>query len=134
MSDFGSVLKRLRKEKKLTLVELAKKTGYSQPYLSQLENNKRGRQPSVETINTLAEALNIPNGTLLMMAGLIDGDPFEFSFNQYEQKRMEDTASFDMDIRQMLKSKDEMFYDGKKLTTEQKKKAVAILDALFYQE
>ncbi|WP_197253638.1 helix-turn-helix domain-containing protein [Paenibacillus dendritiformis] len=43
--EFGAFIKQKRKEKGLTLVELAKKSELSHSYLSQLENGKRNLPP-----------------------------------------------------------------------------------------
>lgn len=53
----GSILRftRLSKEIGLTLSDLAKKTGLSQPYLSMIENGKK--TPTVETLFKIIEAL-----------------------------------------------------------------------------
>lgn len=53
----GSILRftRLSKEIGLTLSDLAKKTGLSQPYLSMIENGKK--TPTVETLFKIIEVL-----------------------------------------------------------------------------
>lgn len=53
-----SRLKALRRWKDVTQLDLSRKTGISQGYLSDLENGHRAGTP--ETITKLAEALNIP--------------------------------------------------------------------------
>ena len=45
MTPFGLKLKSLRKEKKVSITELAKTLKISTAYLSMLENGKRGRPP-----------------------------------------------------------------------------------------
>ena len=54
----GDMLRIERKKKGLTLVELAKITGISRPYLSQLEGGTK-QNPSDRNIRILAEALGI---------------------------------------------------------------------------
>lgn len=53
----GDNIKQIRKEKKLTQQELAKKMGISRSYLSDVENNRYN--PSSKTIETLAEKLDV---------------------------------------------------------------------------
>ncbi|WP_158629960.1 helix-turn-helix domain-containing protein [Cohnella sp. AR92] len=69
--EFGEYVRSLRKEQKLTLVELAKASDVSQPYLSNIENGNRGI-PSIEILNKLAGPLGVPNSTLLLRAGYAD--------------------------------------------------------------
>lgn len=54
----GDMLRIKRKEKNLTLVELAEITGISRPYLSQLEGGSK-QNPSERNIRILAEHLDI---------------------------------------------------------------------------
>jgi transcriptional regulator with XRE-family HTH domain len=61
----GENLKSYRKEKSLTQKTLAKKLGISTSYMSELESNKRN--PSIETVNKIAEKLNI--STLYLLEG-----------------------------------------------------------------
>ena len=62
----GERLKRSRKEKGLTLDALAKKTGFSKSYLSQLENFKR--EPSIGTLTKIAYALGVE--ALFLISGV----------------------------------------------------------------
>ncbi|GAC42262.1 helix-turn-helix domain-containing protein [Paenibacillus popilliae] len=57
--EFGAFLRKTRKEKGMTLVELAKKVGLSHSYLSQIENGKRNLPPMTTQIK-LARALKVP--------------------------------------------------------------------------
>lgn len=50
-------IKRLREEKKITQKDLARMADVSQPYLFDLENNRRGGKP--ETIMRIADALGV---------------------------------------------------------------------------
>ena len=57
--NIGKTIKELRKRKGLSQQELAKLTGISQTYISQLEKNA-DRNPSVEILNKISKALEIP--------------------------------------------------------------------------
>lgn len=57
--EIGEEIKRARKSKKLTLRELAEKTGISHSYLSQLENG-RGKNPSAAFLKAISDALDAP--------------------------------------------------------------------------
>lgn len=50
-------MKQIRKEKGITLTDLANKTGISIGYLSHLENGTR-KNPSIEIMDKISKALN----------------------------------------------------------------------------
>lgn len=56
-SAIGNRIKSKRLENKLSLNELAKKTGFTKSYLSQIENLKR--EPSISTLTKIAFALGV---------------------------------------------------------------------------
>ncbi|ASV67226.1 helix-turn-helix domain-containing protein [Cytobacillus kochii] len=66
--EFGSELKKLRKERKMTLIELGAKIDLTQAYLSMIENGKQGI-PTPGTLKKIAKGLNIHHAKLMEMAG-----------------------------------------------------------------
>jgi transcriptional regulator with XRE-family HTH domain len=56
-SEIGRKIKQLRTERKLNLMELADKTGFTKGYLSKVENSKKS--PPVSTLITIATALGV---------------------------------------------------------------------------
>ncbi|RAL21406.1 helix-turn-helix domain-containing protein [Thermoflavimicrobium daqui] len=56
--DIGANIREIRKQKKLTITQIADGTGLSKGFLSNVENNKTS--PSVETLNSIAKFLNVP--------------------------------------------------------------------------
>lgn len=62
----GSVIKDIRKRKKITQTQLAELSNITQTYLSQIENNQK--EPAIQTIKSIAENLAIPLPVLLFMA------------------------------------------------------------------
>lgn len=52
------ILKKIRKEKGLTLTELAERTGYTASFLSQLERGKKN--PSLAALRTISNVLEVP--------------------------------------------------------------------------
>lgn len=58
LSTVSANLKKIRKEKKLTLRELAEKSGVSNSYLSQLENGKT-KNPTTEVLQKIASGLDV---------------------------------------------------------------------------
>lgn len=68
MSDsFGEYIRELRKKKRLTLVQLSNLSGVSNPYLSQIENDKF--IPSPEILRKLSEPLGVNQLELLLKSG-----------------------------------------------------------------
>jgi transcriptional regulator with XRE-family HTH domain len=54
----GAQIRRLRRERSLTLAEVADRSGLNIGYLSQIENDKAS--PSLETLAALAAAIDVP--------------------------------------------------------------------------
>lgn len=69
----GEIIKKARMEKGLSLRELARKSGVSQPYLSQLESGQNNN-PTLEVLIKLADALGITLKEMLIEAELIESD------------------------------------------------------------
>jgi len=61
ISKVGSIISRERKQRQMTIAELAAKAGISNGLLSQLERGLGN--PSIETLSQLARTLSIPIGT-----------------------------------------------------------------------
>lgn len=55
----GDNIRKIRKDKKISINKLSKATSISLGYLSDLENNK-SKNPSFEKLNTIAKALGVP--------------------------------------------------------------------------
>ena len=59
----GSLIRHIRKEKKLTLKSIAEKAGISEGFLSQVENNVNS--PSVDTLSKICDAIGVQAGDIL---------------------------------------------------------------------
>jgi len=68
---FGQKIRNLRKNKGLTLRELAKRVGINFTYLSKIETGKSGYTPSVKTISNLAKSLEADQVELMLLANKI---------------------------------------------------------------
>ena len=71
MNDFGEYLRKLREGQKLSLREMAAKTGVSVSYITQMENGKR-KAPGPDVLKRLAPAYNVPVRDLLKAAGYME--------------------------------------------------------------
>lgn len=74
VKEFGKFMKELRNAKQLTLTELSEISDVSHPYLSQIENGKRGI-PSPDILMKLSNPLGIPYNDLMKRAGYIEAPP-----------------------------------------------------------
>ncbi|USK66269.1 transcriptional repressor LexA [Peribacillus frigoritolerans] len=68
--EFGSYLRKLRKERGLSIRRLEEMSGVSNAYLSQIENGKRGL-PSPEILKKIYEPLDVGYTELMEKAGYI---------------------------------------------------------------
>jgi len=65
--NIGTLIRKARKEKKLTLKVVAEKASISEGFLSQVENDVNS--PSVDTLVRICNAIGIDAGNLLTQAG-----------------------------------------------------------------
>jgi transcriptional regulator with XRE-family HTH domain len=70
--DVGRYIREQRRQAELSLRNLAKQAGVSNPYLSQIERGLR--QPSSKILKDIAKALRISAETLYLRAGILDSD------------------------------------------------------------
>lgn len=68
--ELGSFIREQRKSASISLRNLAKTAGVSNPYLSQIERGLR--RPSAEILQAIAKALQISAETLYVQAGILD--------------------------------------------------------------
>ncbi len=68
MSDFGTALKNLRKERRITQRDLAQKVGVDFTYISKIETGAFINPPSVALIEKIAKALDTDAEELILLA------------------------------------------------------------------
>ena len=73
VASLGEYLREQRRAAELSLRELAREAGVSNPYLSQVERGLR--KPSAEVLNKIAGALQISAEHVFVQAGLLDQEP-----------------------------------------------------------
>jgi transcriptional regulator with XRE-family HTH domain len=71
MLELGKAIQIVRQAKKLSLGEAAKRADVSIAFLSLIESNKR--QPSLAVMRRLAEAMDVPPETLIILAQPTEG-------------------------------------------------------------
>ena len=72
LEELGALIRTRRTQAELTLRELADRANVSNPYLSQIERGLH--EPSVRVLKAIAGALNLSAESLLIQAGVLDGD------------------------------------------------------------
>jgi transcriptional regulator with XRE-family HTH domain len=70
VSDLGGYIRAQRSNAQISLRQLAKRAGVSNPYLSQVERGLR--KPSAEILQQIAKALRISAETLYVRAGILE--------------------------------------------------------------
>jgi transcriptional regulator with XRE-family HTH domain len=70
ISQLGEYIREQRESAKISLRELAKSAGVSNPYLSQIERGLR--KPSAEILQQIAKGLRISAEALYIQAGILD--------------------------------------------------------------
>jgi transcriptional regulator with XRE-family HTH domain len=68
--DIGDYIRQQRNNAKISLRQLAKRAGVSNPYLSQIERGLR--KPSAEILQQIAKGLRISAEALYVQAGILD--------------------------------------------------------------
>lgn len=77
MSELGDLIRKSRKELGITTSQLANILEISQGYISHIENGQK--IPSTEILRKISKVLNLDVGTLMTMAGYVDGWKDELS-------------------------------------------------------
>ena len=74
MLSIGTTLKECRGLKGISLGQLAKSSGVNKSYLSKIENDKR--DPSLNSLNSICEAINVPLSIFILLAENTANDSF----------------------------------------------------------
>ena len=89
---FGERLREIRKEKGMTLREVAERAGIDFTYLSKIENDRIPYTPAADTIRQLAEALKVDSLELLTLANKLPKELEPLRTNQ-QARRFFDRAA-----------------------------------------
>lgn len=132
-NKLGEYIRKIRKDKKVTLVQLAEKTGLSQPYLSQIENGKR-KQDSIdpEILNKIASGLGINQHDLWSKAYLIYSK-VDYASNMNLDKLIQEDKELreKKDIHYLLQNEERVYYNNQLISEEDRQKVLTVLSALL---
>lgn len=128
IDDFSSYLKKKLYENKLTQKELSKKSGVSESTISRIVSGERGKRPSFEILNRLAQGLNIPTSDLVQNSG--------WNYDDFTQNKIvaESSAEYKTpkDL-QIILEQHEVMFQGEPLDDEDKKEILNIIQYKLYE-
>lgn len=154
--EYGAYLKTLRNAKGLTLAQLAKEIGFSNPYISQIENGLKGI-PSPELLKELSSPLGVSYEELMIRAGhytffdyiLNDEDDPDYNkaFDEAYEKVVRELGGIEKlpskekkiprlptkDLSLLIDYPD-ITWNGKKISKWNKARIFAMLDVLLAEE
>ncbi|WP_368655173.1 helix-turn-helix domain-containing protein [Ornithinibacillus sp. 4-3] len=84
----GEKIKKLRKEKKMSISELAEKANVAKSYLSSIERNIQSN-PSIQFIEKVSNVLGVPANELLRVNGISDVEELDDEWLQIVQEAMD---------------------------------------------
>lgn len=134
--EYGKYLQSLRNKKGYTLDQLSEVIGYSNPYISQIENGHKGI-PAPKLLKKISEALDVPYLDLLQKAGHIEEAEREGLmksadlYTKYRKKRETDLKSFykdnRFDIEELLSYDTTLLYRSVMLSKNDKDKILTFI-------
>lgn len=120
-SSLGANLRRIRKEKKLTLKQLSEQTNLSVSFLSSIERGER--TASLKALKSIAKALDVT-------VYILTGEP-PVDLDDYDTKvELTDLIT----LRDWIKQQPVLFFKGKELTKESRMIFEELLDMVVDRE
>ncbi|MEG7380150.1 helix-turn-helix transcriptional regulator [Bacillus subtilis] len=107
----GQRIKAIRKERKLTQVQLADKAKLSRSYLADIERDRYN--PSLSTLESVASALGVQVSAIVGEENIIKEEPAE-----YNAKEEKDIAKRMEEIRRDLENSDGLSFSGEPMSPE----------------
>jgi transcriptional regulator with XRE-family HTH domain len=124
-TQFGSYLKSVREQKRLSINQLALDSGISNAQISRIENGLRGI-PKPETIRKLADALKVSYEEMMRQAGHMPEERMLEvpSWATYKDKR---------DFKKMLEEDGEVMFDGMPINDADRQRIMDVLTGFFWE-
>lgn len=129
MNNFGEKLRKLRKEKGLTIRKLSELSGVAHSFLSQVETGKRGI-PKADTLKKIAIGLDVPFVDLLVKAGYIKKTGY-LSPEHFDIEEKELTKEKPIVLDDLLNADYQILFQNKLLTIEEKAKIKSVIELLL---
>lgn len=126
-------MRKTRRKRGLTIVQLSELSGVSNPYISQLENGKH--EPSLEIIAKLAKGLEIDESILFFSAGYlfdVNADPEKYLEVQEQLSTVKGRGKITkQDLYLLLNSNGDLYYKDELISDEEKKKILTIISTIL---
>lgn len=135
--NVGQIIKQCRKDKKLTLKDLAKKINLSFPYISQIESGSRKASP--EILQKISKALDINYLDLMISAGYLQEESIELK-NTFEttiesrpsgKGKENDIAYLLLELEFKLKQNNLILFEGHIITDKMRAMLIEELNGLY---
>lgn len=133
MSNLGEFIQQKRLEKDISIRQLAKYTGVSAAYISQIENNYR-TNPTPHVLRSLADGLGIPYETFLLELNKITKTEIserQYFYEQHIDNEDQQTKAKENDLYKLLTNESSIYYKGKLLNSDEINKVRTILQTLL---
>lgn len=128
MESFGTLLRKKREERNLSIRQLAKYSGVSPAYISQLENNYR-KNPTSHVLRALCDGLGIDYDQFLLEVNQLNLQGIKERQTFYQQFAIQEISA--VDLHELLEEKREILYKGRTITHEERKKIQTMLQMLL---
>ena len=123
-TDFGQYLKKIRKDRNMSVNQLATYSGISNAQISRIENGLRNA-PKPETIKKLSQALKVDYQEMMQVAGYTE------ETNQHYIPEWA-TSKDKRDFKKMLEEDEEIMFDGVPIDMESREKIIRVMEAIFW--
>lgn len=137
MSQIGPFIRQLRENKNMSIRQLAKHTGVSPAYISQIENNYRNN-PTQHVLRSIADGLGIEYNEFILQINQLTKTGVEEQRYLYKQERNSqgDVESKQLsinhiDLYEVLSEKQVIYYKGKLLADKEREKVKVMLHTLL---
>jgi len=139
INDIGLFIRKVREKKNISIRKLAKYSGVSPAYISQLENNYR-KNPTTHVLRSLCDGLDVEYEDFLLQfnqltkQGVKECHHFYKQYkndNQNTEKRNDIYDAEYEDLYDLLTKNDNVYYKNKLLSQTDKEKVLTILQTLL---
>lgn len=127
--NVSNKLRNLRNENNLTLKELSAKSGISVSFISDIEN--RRRNPSIETLKTLADALSVSVNDFFDDTNEVTKK--DINIPQEYSDKYKVTSRDKKQYEEEMKKANEAFFMNDELSEEAKKEMLDLMSELFWK-
>lgn len=137
MSHIGTFIRKLREDQNMSIRQLAKYTGVSPAYISQIENNYR-KNPTQHVLRSLADGLSIEYNEFILQINQLAKTGVEeqkFFYGQQKECRFDSKSKQltfkNLDLYDILLEEKVVYYKGKLLEEGEREKVQVMLRTLL---